>query len=113
MEIVTGQTKSGSEAHHEKKNIKDRYVTPWIGVTRGPTLEPGLGLGLAGERLVAGSLPTGPGRAAQPEMATWARLPVGSPPSRKVHEGPVQCGLGSSRGRGPRRPNPWTKTLWQ
>ncbi|KAI3374496.1 hypothetical protein L3Q82_005979 [Scortum barcoo] len=27
------------------------------------------------------------------------------------HEGPVQCGLGSSRGRGPRRPNPWNKTL--
>ncbi|KAI3354107.1 hypothetical protein L3Q82_018656 [Scortum barcoo] len=27
---------------------------------RGPHLEPGLGLGLAGERLVAGSLPTGP-----------------------------------------------------
>ncbi|KAI3373957.1 hypothetical protein L3Q82_022525, partial [Scortum barcoo] len=25
---VTGQTKSGSEAHHEKKNIKDRYVRP-------------------------------------------------------------------------------------
>ncbi|KAI3371640.1 hypothetical protein L3Q82_023595, partial [Scortum barcoo] len=78
---------------------------------RGPTLEPGLGLGLtAGERLVAGSLPTGPGRA-QPEMAD-----VGPPSSRlttrrKVHEGPVQCGLGSSRGRGPRRPNPWTKTL--
>ncbi|KAI3356688.1 hypothetical protein L3Q82_003370 [Scortum barcoo] len=83
---------------------------------RGPTLEPGLGLRrLAGERLVAGSLPTGPasGRA-QPEMA-WRR---GPPPSsrlttrRKVHEGPVQCGLGSSRGRGPRRrPNPWNKTL--
>ncbi|KAI3372123.1 hypothetical protein L3Q82_006983 [Scortum barcoo] len=77
--LVTGQTKSGSQAHHEKKNIKDRYVAR-IGVTRGPTLEPGLGLGLAGERLVAGSLPTGPGRA-QPEMATWARLPVGSPPA--------------------------------
>ncbi|KAI3352134.1 hypothetical protein L3Q82_020940 [Scortum barcoo] len=74
-----GQTKSGSQAHHEQKNIKDRYVAR-IGVTRGPTLEPGLGLGLAGERLVAGSLPTGPGRA-QPEMATWARLPVGSPPA--------------------------------
>ncbi|KAI3364179.1 hypothetical protein L3Q82_010996, partial [Scortum barcoo] len=28
-----------------------------------------------------------------------------------VHEGPVQCGLGSSRGGGPRQPNPWTKTL--
>ncbi|KAI3366893.1 hypothetical protein L3Q82_009536 [Scortum barcoo] len=36
---------------------KDRYVAR-IGVTWGPTLEPGLGLGLAGERLVAGSLPT-------------------------------------------------------
>ncbi|KAI3375387.1 hypothetical protein L3Q82_021873, partial [Scortum barcoo] len=44
---------------------------------------------------------------------------VGPPSSRlttrrKVHEGPVQCGLGSSRGggpQGPRRPNPWTKTL--
>ncbi|KAI3373571.1 hypothetical protein L3Q82_021956, partial [Scortum barcoo] len=59
------------------------------------------------ERLVAH---TGPGRA-QPEMATWARLPVGSPPAGKVHEGPVQCGLGSSRGREPRRPNPWNKTL--
>ncbi|KAI3354717.1 hypothetical protein L3Q82_004508 [Scortum barcoo] len=78
----------------------------------GPTLEPGLGLGLAGERLVAGSLPMGPGRA-QPEMnATWARLPSSRLTThRKVHEGPVQCGLGSSRGRGPRRPNPWTKTL--
>ncbi|KAI3353066.1 hypothetical protein L3Q82_019631, partial [Scortum barcoo] len=82
---VTGQTKSGSQAHHEQKNIKDRYVAR-IGVTRGPTLEPGLGLGLAGERLVAGSLPTGPGRA-QPEMATWARLPVGSPPAGRSLRG--------------------------
>ncbi|KAI3371390.1 hypothetical protein L3Q82_023987 [Scortum barcoo] len=67
-----------------------RTVTsPRIGVTRGPTLElPGLGLGLAGERLVAGSLPTGPGRA--PGSARkWRRC----------------------RGGGPRRPNPWTKTL--
>ncbi|KAI3369682.1 hypothetical protein L3Q82_024525 [Scortum barcoo] len=83
--MVTGQTKSGSQAHHEQKNIKDRYVAR-IGVTEGPTLEPGLGLGLAGERLVAGSLPTGPGRA-QPEMATWARLPVGSPPAGRSMRG--------------------------
>ncbi|KAI3358274.1 hypothetical protein L3Q82_003272 [Scortum barcoo] len=75
-----------------------------------PGARPGVGA-QAGERLVvAGSLPTGPGRA-QPEMAD-----VGPPSSRlttrrKVHEGPVQCGLGSSRGGGPRRPNPWTKTL--
>ncbi|KAI3364201.1 hypothetical protein L3Q82_010809 [Scortum barcoo] len=58
-----------------------RTVTsPGLASYWGPTLEPGLGLGLAGERLVARSLPTGPGRA-QPEMATWARLPVGSPPA--------------------------------
>ncbi|KAI3359220.1 hypothetical protein L3Q82_002741 [Scortum barcoo] len=31
---VTGQTKSGSQAHHEQKNIKDRYVAR-IGVTAG------------------------------------------------------------------------------
>ncbi|KAI3357592.1 hypothetical protein L3Q82_016001 [Scortum barcoo] len=106
--MVTGQTKSGSQAHHEQKNIKDRYVAR-IGVTWGPTLEPGLGLGLAGERLVAGSLPTGPGRA-QPEMATWARLPVGSPPAGRSMRGrAVQCGAMwfrvavSSRGGGPRR----------
>ncbi|KAI3359992.1 hypothetical protein L3Q82_014321 [Scortum barcoo] len=111
-DTVTGQTKSGSQAHHEQKNIKDRYVAR-IGVTGAPPWSQawGWGLGLAGERLVAGSLPTGPGRA-QPEMAD-----VGPPSSRlttrrKVHEGPVQCGLGSSRGSGgPRRPNPWTKTL--
>ncbi|KAI3367316.1 hypothetical protein L3Q82_008359 [Scortum barcoo] len=47
-----------------------------------------------------GSLPTGPGRA-QPKMATWARLPVGSPPAGRSMMGPVQCGLDSSRGRGP------------
>ncbi|KAI3376173.1 hypothetical protein L3Q82_016697 [Scortum barcoo] len=47
---VTGQTKSGSQAHHEQKNIKDRYVHRLgIGVTGALTLEPGLGLGLAGE----------------------------------------------------------------
>ncbi|KAI3356654.1 hypothetical protein L3Q82_003288 [Scortum barcoo] len=53
---------------------------------------------------------SGPGRA-QPEMATWARLPVGSPPAGRSMRGLVQCGLGSSRGREPRRPNPWNKTL--
>ncbi|KAI3367926.1 hypothetical protein L3Q82_026754, partial [Scortum barcoo] len=82
---VTGQTKSGSEAHHEKKNIKDRYVAR-IGVTGAPPWSQAWGWGSAGERLVAGSLPTGPGRA-QPEMATWARLPVGSPPAGRSMRG--------------------------
>ncbi|KAK3534617.1 hypothetical protein QTP86_016770, partial [Hemibagrus guttatus] len=30
---------------------------------------------------------------------------------RKEHKGPVPCVLGSSHGRGPRRPKPWTKNL--
>ncbi|KAI3351882.1 hypothetical protein L3Q82_020711, partial [Scortum barcoo] len=74
---VTGQTKSGSqEAHHEKKNIK-WTVLAWIGVTGPhPGARPGLG---ARRALVAGSLPTGPGRA-QPEMA-WAHHPLGLEPS--------------------------------
>ncbi|KAI3353777.1 hypothetical protein L3Q82_005005 [Scortum barcoo] len=84
-----------------------------IGVTGRP--HPGARPGVrahAGERLVAGSLPTGPGRA-QPEMAS----DVGPPSSRlttrrKVHEGPVQCGLGSSRGGGLDDPIPGPK-LWQ
>ncbi|KAI3351308.1 hypothetical protein L3Q82_005854 [Scortum barcoo] len=83
-----------SSSSADERNNKDRYVSPWFGVTIGdPTLEPGLGLGLAGERLVAGSLPTGtrPGSARNGD--------VGPPSSRlttrrKVHEGPVQCGLG-------------------
>ncbi|KAI3359248.1 hypothetical protein L3Q82_002768 [Scortum barcoo] len=108
-----GQTKSGSQAHHEQKNIKDRYV-PRIWRYRGPTLEPGLGLGLAGSAWWPGPcLCTGPGLA-QPEIATWARIPLGSPP---MQEGP-----GPLRGQcdvvwvavvagGLATPNPWTKTL--
>ncbi|KAI3352245.1 hypothetical protein L3Q82_005218 [Scortum barcoo] len=76
----------------------------------GPTLEPGLGLGLAGERLVAGSLPTGPGRA-QPEMATWARLPVGSPPAGRSMRGRCNVVWVAVVAGGLGRPNPWTKTL--
>ncbi|KAI3368001.1 hypothetical protein L3Q82_026821 [Scortum barcoo] len=105
QEKVTGQTKSGSQAHHEKKNIKDRYVAR-IGVTGAPPWSQAWSWGA----WWPGLCPRDPARA-QPEMA------MSGPPSsrlttrRKVHEGPVQCGLGSSRGRGPRRPNPWTKTL--
>ncbi|KAI3357139.1 hypothetical protein L3Q82_015611 [Scortum barcoo] len=77
---------------------------------QGPTLEPGLGLGLAGERLVAGSLPMGPGRA-QPKMATWAHLPVGSPPAGRSMRGRCNVVWVAVVAWGPRRPNPWTKTL--
>ncbi|KAI3376447.1 hypothetical protein L3Q82_016905 [Scortum barcoo] len=106
---VTGQTKSGSQAHHEKKNIRTRYVAR-IGVTLGPTLEPGLGLGLSGGAWWAWVFAHRT-RQAQPKNG------VGPPSSRlttcrKVHEGPVQCGLGSSRGRGLSDPIPGPK-LWQ
>ncbi|KAI3374567.1 hypothetical protein L3Q82_021133 [Scortum barcoo] len=63
-----------------------------------------------GERLVAGSLPTGPGRA-QPEMATWARLPVGSPPAGRSMRGRCNVVWVAVVAGGPRRPNPWNKTL--
>ncbi|KAI3368711.1 hypothetical protein L3Q82_025707, partial [Scortum barcoo] len=87
--------------HHEKRISRTRPLRPGLALPGPhPGARPGVGARRQ-RRLVAGSLPTGPGRA-QPEMATWARLPVGSPPCRKVHEGPVQCGLGSSRGREPR-----------
>ncbi|KAI3366834.1 hypothetical protein L3Q82_009485 [Scortum barcoo] len=81
---VTGQTKSGSQAHHEQKNIKDRYVAR-IRRYGAPPWSQAWGWGSQAARLVAGSLPTGPGRA-QPEMATWARLPVGSPPAGRDME---------------------------
>ncbi|KAI3377385.1 hypothetical protein L3Q82_008575 [Scortum barcoo] len=72
-------------------------------VTGAPPWSQAWGWGSQARRLVAGqSLPTGPGQGS-------ARNGDVGPPSsrltthsRKVHEGPVQCGLGSSRGRGPR-----------
>ncbi|KAI3377013.1 hypothetical protein L3Q82_000036 [Scortum barcoo] len=97
-----------SEAHHEKKNIKDRYVAR-IGVTGPhPGARPGVGAQQASAWVRVFAHGTRPGSARNGD--------VGPPSSRlttrrKVHEGPVQCGLGSSRGREPRRPNPWTKTL--
>ncbi|KAK5612362.1 hypothetical protein CRENBAI_013198 [Crenichthys baileyi] len=46
----------------------------------GPTLEPGLGSGLVGERLVAGLLLAGPSRA-KPERETRGHPAVGPPPA--------------------------------
>ncbi|KAI3364681.1 hypothetical protein L3Q82_011454 [Scortum barcoo] len=59
------------------------HVPPGLGVTGAPPWSQAWGWGSQAQRLVAGSLPTGPGRA-QPEMATWARLPVGSPPAQEA-----------------------------
>ncbi|KAI3352981.1 hypothetical protein L3Q82_019556 [Scortum barcoo] len=83
--VVTGQTKSGSQAHHEQKNIKDRYVAR-IGVTGAPPWSQAWGWGSQASAWWPGLCPLGPGRA-QPEMATWARLPVGSPPAGRSMRG--------------------------
>lgn len=56
----------------------------------------GLGLGLAGEHLV----PTGP-TWAQPEKCDVVLPSVKLTICRTIHEGPVQCDLGESRGRAP------------
>ncbi|KAI3370992.1 hypothetical protein L3Q82_023645, partial [Scortum barcoo] len=52
-----------------------------------------------------------PGRA-QPEMATWARLPVGSPPTERSMRGWCNVVWVAVVAGGPRRLNPWTKTLF-
>ncbi|KAI3362559.1 hypothetical protein L3Q82_012265 [Scortum barcoo] len=54
---------------------------------------------------------TRPGSALAEMVATWARLPVGSPPCRKVHEGRCNVVWVAVVAGEPRRPNPWNKTL--
>ncbi|KAI3353743.1 hypothetical protein L3Q82_004980 [Scortum barcoo] len=107
---VTGQTKSGSQAHHEKKNIKDRYVAR-IGVLPGaPPWSQAWGWGsqarAPGGRVFAHG--TRPGSARNGD--------VGPPSSRlttrrKVHEGRCNVVWVAVVAGGLGRPNPWTKTL--
>ncbi|KAI3365479.1 hypothetical protein L3Q82_010562 [Scortum barcoo] len=73
--MILGAMLSG---HYAPENIKDRYVARiGLALPGAPPWSQAWGWGSAGERLVAGSLPTGPGRA-QPEMAN----DVGPPSSR-------------------------------
>ncbi|KAK3548413.1 hypothetical protein QTP70_012739 [Hemibagrus guttatus] len=51
---------------------------------------------------------TRPGTARRKDVGPASRRPT---TRRKEHKGPVPCVLGSSHGRGPRRPKPWTKNL--
>ncbi|KAI3366343.1 hypothetical protein L3Q82_000505 [Scortum barcoo] len=112
---VTGQTKSGSQGPPWKKETT-RTVTcsPRLALP-GPHLDPGARPGVGACRKLApgGQVfahGTRPGSARN--GATWAHLSDSSTTGRKVHEGPVQCGLGSSRGRGPSTTQfPGTKTL--
>ena len=74
-----GQTKRGSEDHYDERHNWIQISLARTRVTGAPSLEPGLGVGLAGERLVAGPTPTGPGRA-QPERETWDPPHMDPPP---------------------------------
>ncbi|KAI3371025.1 hypothetical protein L3Q82_023675 [Scortum barcoo] len=109
---VTGQTKSGSQAHHEQKKTSRTVKRRPHGLALhgAPPWSQAWGWGSQASAWWPGLCPRDPAGLSP----KWRC--VGPPSSRlttrrKVHEGPVQCGLGSSRGGGPRQPNPWTKTL--
>ncbi|KAI3360600.1 hypothetical protein L3Q82_002468 [Scortum barcoo] len=102
----TGRPANSEEGLKRKPNLTTNQLCS------GPHPDPGARPGVGARRRAPGGRVfahgTRPGSARNGD--------VGPPSSRlttrrKVHEGPVQCGLGSSRGGGPRRPNPWTKTL--
>ncbi|KAI3377616.1 hypothetical protein L3Q82_008776 [Scortum barcoo] len=82
-EIVASPTLCSSRSLLSKN--KDRYVAR-IGVTGAPPWSHAWGWGSQASAWWPGLCPRDPGRA-QPEMATWARLPVGSPPAGRVLEG--------------------------
>ncbi|KAK3556664.1 hypothetical protein QTP70_011924 [Hemibagrus guttatus] len=69
---------------------------PWVGARR---RAPGGRVFACGTR---------PGTAQRKDVGPPSRTPT---TRRKEHKGPVQHVLGSSHGRGPRRPKPWTKNL--
>ncbi|KAK3542019.1 hypothetical protein QTP86_010364 [Hemibagrus guttatus] len=76
---------------------KDRYIAkPGVGARR---RAPGGRVFACGTR---------PGTARRKDVGPPSRRPT---TRRKEHKGPVQCVLGSSHGRGPQRPKPWTKNL--
>ncbi|KAI3360599.1 hypothetical protein L3Q82_002467 [Scortum barcoo] len=76
---------------------KDCYVAR-IGVTRAPPWSQAWGWGSQAS-------------AWWPEMATWARLPVGSPPAGRSMRGRCNVVWVAVVAGEPRRPNPWNKTL--
>ncbi|KAK3515797.1 hypothetical protein QTP70_032936 [Hemibagrus guttatus] len=77
-----------------------------------PGLHPGARPGVGARRRAPGgrvfACGTRPGTARRKDVGPPSRRPTAR---RKEHKGPVQCVLGSSHGRGPRRPKPWTKNL--
>ncbi|KAI3351147.1 hypothetical protein L3Q82_005709 [Scortum barcoo] len=109
--MVTCQTKSQVHKPTMKKESTRTVTSPGLALQMGP--HPGARPGVGARRRAPGGQVFAHGT----RLGSAQNGGVGPPSSRlttrrKVHEGPVQCGLGSSRGRGPRRPNPWNKTPW-
>ncbi|KAI3369124.1 hypothetical protein L3Q82_026083 [Scortum barcoo] len=74
------ETKSGSEAHHEKKNIKDRYVAR-IGVTGAPPWSQAWGWGSQASAWWPGLCPRDPARGSARNGVHVGPPSVGSPPA--------------------------------
>ncbi|KAK3519688.1 hypothetical protein QTP70_000998, partial [Hemibagrus guttatus] len=77
-----------------------------------PLRRPGARPGVGAHRRAPGgrvfACGTRPGTARRKDVGPPSRRPT---TRRKEYKGPVPCVLGSSHGRGPRRPKPWTKNL--
>ncbi|KAI3364639.1 hypothetical protein L3Q82_011422, partial [Scortum barcoo] len=110
---VTGQTKSGSQAHHEKKNIKDRCYVARIGVTGAPPWSQAWGWGSQASAWWPGLCPRDPA-GLSPKWRNgdaWARLPVGSPPAGRSMRGRCNVVWVAVVAGGLDDPIPGTKTL--
>ncbi|KAJ0037078.1 hypothetical protein NL108_017165 [Boleophthalmus pectinirostris] len=93
---VLGQNKSSSQSNMNRETT--RTVTSAGLCSRGPTLGPGLGLGLESKRLVA--------------FAHGARMGSGGFTTRRgFHRCRVQSELVCSRGQRPRQPTPQAQNL--
>ncbi len=91
---MKGQIKCGAD--NPFWTIQSRIHAPSLEGYQGPVLEPGLGTGPVGERLVAGSLLMEPVQA-QPEMAAWVYPPVCPPPTGGARG--VGCSVGRAAGK--------------
>ncbi|KAK3517493.1 hypothetical protein QTP70_012572 [Hemibagrus guttatus] len=111
LETVSLRKRQESELEvAELKMLRFRTVTSPGLASPGPhpAARPGVG---ARRRAPGGRVfacGTRPGTARRKDVGPPSRRPT---TRRKEHKGPVPCVLGSSHGRGPRRPKPWTKNL--
>ncbi|KAM9358371.1 uncharacterized protein ABDE67_003862 [Symphorus nematophorus] len=77
-----------------------------------PGPHPGARPGVGARRRAPGGRVFARGTRSGPARTSDVGAPSSGPTTcMKGHKGPVRWDLGGSRGRGPRRPNPWTTTL--